>query len=104
MIIVIHFFFLFFFPYLSVWTVLMAPTELGRSVPIPVTIRVLPKGHHSPPAHGAGLGDPQGPPKSLTYLLAEHKPSASGRACPPCSGGTRLREEKGTKVVGTVAK
>lgn len=72
----------------------MAPTELRGPVPIPVTIGVAPKGL------GQDLGTPKGPPKPLTYLLAEHKPSASGRACPPCSGGMQLWGEKGTKGVG----
>lgn len=37
------------------------------------------------------------PTPQFTHLLAEHKPSASGRACPPRSGGSRLRRSKGER-------
>lgn len=82
---------------------LRAPSPSGcypggtRGIPSPSTVSTRP----GPPAT-AGPPEPLPPPgdagpPQLTYLLAEHKPSASGRVCPPCSGGTRLQRSKGER-------
>lgn len=64
----------------------------------------LAQGHreHHPCPVGQDGPPPRGTPGSprLTHLSAEHKPSASGRICPPCSGRTRLQRSKGERKRG----
>lgn len=72
----------------------------------PVPHRVLPRWdlqhpvpHHGPHSPRTTTPSPHGLPRAppVTHLLAEHKPSASGRTCPLCLGGTRLQGSKGEK-------